>query len=334
MAKESSAQGRAIVYCIIPDDLAERLHEPLRGHFSDDPGVEVVVEQRWRDRRQRADRRVATGDEPPQDRERRRIRAAEGRRVADRRAPTVVVAAPSDLPRKLRVHAGELVFLEAFEPSVQQLEDRDTARLVGRIQSGEQHLFGDLYRRYFDRVYSYLLVMLGDAHRAEDATQQVFLRMLEALPRYERRSQPFRAWLFVMVRNHAIDHLRQMHRIEPVGDEELHRRSEQVAEPAEQALPVLDWISDRELTMFIGRLPLPQRQVLMLRYMLDLSTDEIATALGRSTADVRKLNERALAFLRARLTAMSREPHRGARNPWVRRGTQLRVLRSRRWALH
>jgi RNA polymerase sigma-70 factor (ECF subfamily) len=332
--QRSQAPRRAITYCIVPEELADRLHELLRAHFADQ-AVEVVVEQRWRGRRRAGERRQedAAGRRELTE-ERRRIRGEGGRRVADRRA-TAISVEPLLLPRKARAHADRLAFVEVLEPSEQQLEDRDTGRLVACIQAGAHEEFSELYRRYFDRVYSYLLVMLSDAHRAEDATQQVFLRVLETLPHYERRSQPFRAWLFVLVRNHAIDHLRQMHRMAPVEREELDRRSEEAGKDAEPELPVLDWISDRELTMFIERLPLSQRQVLVLRYMLDLSTDEIAVALSRSPTDVRKLNERALAFLRQRLTAVGREPRESvARSPWLRRGTQLRVIRSRRWALH
>jgi hypothetical protein len=76
-----------------------------------------------------------------------------------------------------------------------------------------------------------------------------------------------------------------------------------------------------------------QRQVLVLRYMLDLPYSEIAAILDRTPAEVRKLQHRAISFLRARLTAVRRAPRRGERSAWRRLPTQVRILRRRRYAL-
>ncbi|MGH2957625.1 MAG: RNA polymerase sigma factor [Solirubrobacterales bacterium] len=210
-------------------------------------------------------------------------------------------------------------------------EDADTARLVARIQEGADEKFATLYERYFDRVYAYLRVLLRDSHEAEDATQQVFTQVLEALPRYEKREAPFRAWLFTIARNHGLRRLRQRRRVEPLEEEETIERR-RPGEP-EQELPALNWISDGDLMLFLERLPEPQRQVLMLRFMLDLSTDEIARVLERTPSDVRALQSRALRFLRQRLTALGRRSEFGGRARISRRFRQAPVLRLRRFAL-
>jgi RNA polymerase sigma-70 factor (ECF subfamily) len=223
------------------------------------------------------------------------------------------------------------VFVERLEPSGQHLEVQDTARLVMRIQAGDREAFSLLYLRYFDRVFAYLRLALSSLDDAEDGAQQVFLKVLDALPCYQIRRQPFRAWLFVIVRNHALKELAKRGRAELADPAELDRRRE-AAHP-DPELPALDWITDRELLIFIERLPLAQRQVLMLRYMLDLTTAEIAEVLGRSPVDVRSLQSRAVRFLRARLAALGRTaPERGR----IRmRGClkQARVIGARRWAL-
>jgi RNA polymerase sigma-70 factor (ECF subfamily) len=311
--EDSRGDLRPVVYCLIPADLADELHALLSRWFRDQPSIEVVVERRASERR--ADARTVGGD----------------RRVADRRALVLSTAAPL-LPRRARAFSDRLVFLERLEPSTQQKEDRDTARLVARIQTGEHQLFSDLYTRYFDRVYRYLRLVLADAHRAEDAAQQVFLSVLEALPRYERRRQPFRAWLFVIARNRALSELRKQRLVELVDPVELGE-GRAVELPDEPALGALRWISDRELLMLIERLPLVQQQVLMLRYALDLSHSETATVLGRSSEDVRIIQHRALQFLKARLVSLGREaPSRQSRR--MRRvNKQATILRRRRFAL-
>jgi RNA polymerase sigma-70 factor (ECF subfamily) len=186
--------------------------------------------------------------------------------------------------------------------------------------------------RYFDRVYAYVRAIFNDDHEAEDATQQVFLKVFEALPEYEHRGRPFRAWLFTIVRNYAISELEKRNRITLMDPAELGRRRDRHA-AAEPGYDALEWISDEELLMFVERLPVAQRQVLMLRYLLALDTGEIATVLGRSQQDVRILQHRALRFLEARLTALDQAPERGG-SIRMRRGTkQYGVLRARRFAL-
>jgi RNA polymerase sigma-70 factor (ECF subfamily) len=328
---EARGEGtRTVVYCLVPFSLAAKLHEPLRAHFTGDPDVEVVVERRARDRRAAPERRAVS--EAP-DGERRRIRNEGGRRVGPRRAPTLPVEAPL-LPRKARPYADELAFVERLEPSEEHLADLDSARLVTRFQAGDEDAFTALYMRYFDRVYAYVRVLFrGDSHEAEDVTQQVFVGAFEGLPRYERRRQPFRAWLFTIARNQAVSRLSKRSRSEPVEPRLLAERYEDVS-GEEEPRAEIGWLADRELVMFVERLPLAQRQVLVLRYMLDLPTKEIAAMLGRSAEDVRALESRALRFLQARLTAIGRRTtQRRGQLPSHSRVHWMHVLRHRRLAL-
>jgi RNA polymerase sigma-70 factor (ECF subfamily) len=297
-------EKRPIVYCLVPRDVAPKLHEPLRRHFALDPTIEVVLERRSTDRRSEGERRADEPD-PPCAPDRRRIRNRHGRRVGERRAATVVVAQPR-LPRRARAYADRIWFVERIEPSEQHSEDLDTARLITCLQAGEKEVFGDLYLRYFDRVYGYLRVALNDSHEAEDLAQQVFIKAMEGLSAYERRSQPFRSWLFTIARNSLLDHLRTRRRVEPEDPDELDRRRGTSTEEA--SLRALQWLSDSDVLCFVERLPLAQRQVLVLRYMMDFSTAEIAEVLGRSPDSVRQAQHRALAYLAERLSALGREP--------------------------
>jgi RNA polymerase sigma-70 factor (ECF subfamily) len=320
-----------MTYCIVPRDLAPRVHDALRRHFRDTPTVEVVVEHRVADRRA-GDERRATAGEPEAGDEQRRIQSVEGRRVVDRRARPVPAAVPS-LPARLQAAAPRLRFVTRREPSRLLTEDADTARLVARLQAGDEEQFSTLYLRYFDRVYAYLRVALRDGHEAEDVTQQVFMKVMTALPRYERRpGRPFRAWLFTIVRNEAITHLRKSGRLDVC---EPRRMAHDLTDDREPPLTGgLDWICDRELGLFVERLPLAQRQVLVLKFMLDLSSAEIGQVLGRSADDVRGLQARALRYLEQRLSAIRRGPVGGRAAPMLRVPRHAPVLRLRRFALH
>jgi len=325
--EETLGATRPIVYCVLPRDLAPKLHDPLRRHFRHGPDVEVVVEQRAAERRAQADRRSGVAL-PPGEAERRLVRSRSGRRVGERRATLVAVSVPT-LPRAARASADRLLFLERLESTTLQAEDAEMARLVMRIQAGAPDAFAMLYICYFDRVYAYLRIGLADQHEAEDAAQQVFLNVLQALPRYEYTGAPFRVWLFTVVRNHMRRVIARRGPIDLVDP--THLSSLQLSRQ-ELEIPALGWIADRELLMFIERLPIPQREVLVLRYVLDMSLAQVAAVLGRTEQDVRSLHSRALRFLRARLAAVGRASERN--RPRCRRvPRQATVLRMRRFAL-
>ena len=322
---------QAVTYCVVPGELAPRLHELLSDHFRDEAGVEVVVERRGAERRSGRERRGGDGEAPSAG-ERRKVRGAAGRRAGERRASVGEVEPPA-LPRKARRHADELRFVRRMEPSGQKLEDRDTARVVARVQAGDREAFSIIYKRYFSRVFGYLRVVLNDPHGAEDAAQEVFAKVLAALPKYKAGSKPFRAWLFRIVRNQAISELRAGGREDLLAPEEMDERIERAADAEEPDLPVLDWITDRDLAIFVERLTIQQRQVLLLRYQMGMRSHEIAEVLSMEASQVRGLQRRAVDFLRERMVAIGREP-KGVRRPEMQRfRKQAQVLRNRRFAL-
>jgi RNA polymerase sigma-70 factor (ECF subfamily) len=320
---------RKVVYCVVPRDLADELHDRLREHWRDDDSVVVVVERRRSDRRRSERRSRDLGDAELPDR--RRIPGAEGRRVSDRRVLAVPVA-PIGLPAIAAPYAERLLFLELLEPGGRMAEDVETNRLVVRIQAGETAAFDLLYLRYFDRVYAYARVALRDAHEAEDVAQQVFANVIGALSRYEVRDDtPFRAWLFRITRNVVLRTLQRSGRLQPEEPMELDRRLER---PAPQAPMGLEWLSDHDLANLVERLPMSQRQVILLRYVFEFTTAEIGAALERSPVAVRMLEHRAMRALESRLATLRGKPGRCDRSSMVIRARPLPVLSSRRLALH
>jgi RNA polymerase sigma-70 factor (ECF subfamily) len=315
-------------YCLVPRDLAPRLHECLRRHFAANPAVDVVVERRGTDRRGLPDRRRRA---EPVTQERRRIRSVSGRRVADRRAVMVDVRLELPLPRRARPHAERLAFSERIEPAAQVLEDQDTARLITQIQSGDRDAFAHLYVRYYERLYGYLRLIFSRPEAAEDAVQDVFTRVLEALPRYVYRDVPLRIWLFRIARNRAMTELKRQGRVSLSEPQDARCAQPAPTEPAR--LSALSWISDSELQLFIHRLPLTQRQVLFLRYVVGLSTNEVAGVLNLSADGVRKHHARALNFLRTRLSALGRDTRCTERSGCRVIRKQANVVRLRRFAL-
>ena len=165
---------------------------------------------------------------------------------------------------------------------------------------GQAHAFHELYLRYYDIVYAYGRMMLRDEHEAEDVTQDVFIRAFRLLPGFQTSSgPPFRVLLLRLTRNRSIDYLRRRNRWEP-------REPEQIDAGAERALHddppgAFEAISDPELDHALRRLPVGQRQVIVLRFLLDLPSREVADVIGATPQAVRNLQYRGLRSLRAAL---------------------------------
>jgi RNA polymerase sigma-70 factor (ECF subfamily) len=321
-------EPRTITYCVVPSELADELHESLRQHWRDEP-IEVIVERR-RDDRRGGPRRRRPG-EPPSGQERRSVRSAEGRRVAERRMAST---RPLELtlPAVAEPHAERLDFVVRRLPSSQAAEDVETARLVVEYQLGDRSALEDIYRRYFDRIYAYARVALRDPHEAEDVTQQVFTQVVEALGRYQlRRGTPFRHWLFRIARNTMLNARETQRRAQLEEPARVELRIEDGAAP--KARDALDWLSDADLYMFVDQLPPSQREVIVLRYVLDMSGKEIASQLERSPESVRQLLSRALRRLEQQLVNVRRGRGTVERSAMLRRPAGAPVISARRRAL-
>jgi RNA polymerase sigma-70 factor, ECF subfamily len=174
--------------------------------------------------------------------------------------------------------------------------DRDR-RLVEAAQADPAR-FEALYRKYLAQVYSYAFYELHDHHEAEDATERTFLAALTNLGRFEERASPadgegastFRVWLFQIARNAVAERRRR-----------VRRRPEAPLEAAASVAAAVDIERDAARAdevaaawSAVSRLPDDRRRAVILRFVHEMSTAEIAGVLGRSEGAVRVLIHRAL----------------------------------------
>jgi RNA polymerase sigma-70 factor, ECF subfamily len=158
--------------------------------------------------------------------------------------------------------------------------------------------FATLYRRYLDRVYGYAFYQLGDHHDAEDATERIFMAALGAIPSFRDEGSTFRAWLFRIAHNTIANahRTRARRRDEPLPD--WFERTSPDADPA-RLVAMADEM--HEVRHAIERMPDDRRQVILLKFVDELSTAEIADVLDRTPGAVRVLLHRSLRDLASRL---------------------------------
>jgi len=188
----------------------------------------------------------------------------------------------------------------------------DTVQLIEAAKRGDDQALAELYTAHFDGVYSYLRVALNDAAEAEEATQEIFMKVLRSLERYDNGSEPFGDWLLAIARNHVASRLRKR----TVNGEvpTSINGGDTASVSAEQTMRALRSASDEELLLLLDRLPEAQRQAVVLGYVLDFGSRETAKVLGRTEAETRKLQAGGLAALRKRLSAVGREPANTSRH--------------------
>ncbi|MDX1998831.1 MAG: sigma-70 family RNA polymerase sigma factor [Thermoanaerobaculia bacterium] len=153
--------------------------------------------------------------------------------------------------------------------------------LVDRVLSGERACFGDLVDRYQSRLVNYLYRLLRSSEDAHELAQEVFLKVYQALDRFDPRYR-FSTWIFRVAQNAAIDLIRKR-RVQWVS---LDRREDSDGEVRDWELPSPERgpygdLRNRErgvaLQEAIDALPWEYRELVVLRHFGELSYEEIAT---------------------------------------------------------
>jgi len=176
------------------------------------------------------------------------------------------------------------------------LDETAIERLVREARDGDAWAFGLLFDHYHLPVYRYIASRVHRPSDAEDLTQLVFVKALEALPRYEARGIPFGGWLFRLARNAIIDQVRTRRDHLPLVTAMTRETEEASPEAAAALRDDLDRVAGA-----LADLTDDQREVIELRFFAGLSVDEAAAAMGRQAGTIRGLQFRAIASLRRSL---------------------------------
>ncbi len=172
----------------------------------------------------------------------------------------------------------------------------DEAELCRRASAGDRRAFAALYDRHVDAVYRYAFYRLRTDAEAGDVTSDVFHRALVAMPRYQPR-RPFLAFLYTIARNVVADRLRETRPTATFEDAIAHPSS---APGPEEIAGRLD--DARRVRAAIGQLTELQQEVIILRFLEDRSSKEVAQLVGKPESTIRGIQMRALAALRRVLT--------------------------------
>ncbi len=162
------------------------------------------------------------------------------------------------------------------------VEARIDRQVIKACQQGDRDAFKLLFEAYKDRVFSIAVYSLGDRAVADDVTQQIFLKLFTAISQFRGDSE-FTTWLYRLVVNACMDEKRRKRRFVALADPMVMGRAGPRRLQEKQ-------VARREISEAvqnaIGQLKPKFRLPILLKYVEDMSYDEIAEVMGCSKGTV------------------------------------------------
>ncbi len=165
---------------------------------------------------------------------------------------------------------------------------RDLEVINSYLQTQASMCFSLLYNRYAPKIFSKCLAILKDEMLAEDATQEIFMKIFLNLSRFEEKAK-FSTWIFSITYNYCIDYLRRKQKGD-IFSEDIEKAGDMQDDIPDQALIELE---ARHLKRVLDQIPPGDRTILLMKYQDDLSVKEIADALNKTESAVKMKLKRA-----------------------------------------
>jgi len=166
--------------------------------------------------------------------------------------------------------------------------------LVKKALDGDIEAYGQIYAVYLDRIYRYVFYQIRDEMKAQDITQEVFVKAWHSLRACRGKEHLFNAWLYRIAHNHPIDIIRRNRREVPLENTVLDAPGDTVQD-AEAAS------TRQEVLKTVAGLSEPQKQIVLLKFIEGYDNEEIQKITGKRPGAIRAIQMRALKTLRQRL---------------------------------
>ncbi|MFB5677627.1 RNA polymerase sigma factor SigW [Paenibacillus terreus] len=184
------------------------------------------------------------------------------------------------------------------------MENMDS-RLVRLILKGDQRAFAELVELYKDKIFHLTYRMLGNRHEAEDMVQETFLRVYRNLDKYDP-NQKFSTWIYRIATNLCIDRLR---RRKPTYSLDAEINEQEGSDgyamlPSDERTPEGETLlleTQTQIREAIDSLPAKYKSIMVLRYLQDMSLQEISDVLNLPVTTIKTRVHRGREFLRKKL---------------------------------
>ncbi|MDP2704541.1 MAG: sigma-70 family RNA polymerase sigma factor [bacterium] len=168
------------------------------------------------------------------------------------------------------------------------------SEFIRKAKKGDAEAFGELYDKHMPAIYRFVYVKVSNKADAEDLTHQVFLKAWKNIRKYKEQGHPFTSWLYRIAQNAVIDFYRtfRAHRDIDTLPEDMMSEHPRLEEQADASMRV------EVVHSAIRKLDATSQDVLLMKFVNNLSNKEIAATLLKSEGAIRVIQHRALKQLR------------------------------------
>lgn len=166
---------------------------------------------------------------------------------------------------------------------------------IQKARKGDKEAFSLLYDHYLPRIYRFIFLKVSNRSEAEDLTHEVFLSAWQNLPNYKYAGFPFSSWLYQIAKNATIDFYRTNKKnlaLESVPEEKIKL----VSQSPEQLDAEMEF---NLIKKCLENLKPDYQDVVIMRFIEELSHEEIAASLNKSQGAIRLIQHRALKELKS-----------------------------------
>jgi RNA polymerase sigma-70 factor (ECF subfamily) len=198
----------------------------------------------------------------------------------------------------INFHLISIKFSGNFHPilSLSMTDGRftDESEILKNAIKGESSAFGLLYDKYQPPIYRFIYLKVSHREEAEDLTHQVFLSAWQNIGRFENQGLPISSWLYQIARNRVIDHYRTKKHVLDIEDapSEAVTQHERLDDQVEYQMEI------EKVKKHLHKLPADYQDILIMRFVEELSNKEIADITGKNAGAIRVLQHRALKQLK------------------------------------
>ncbi|MEA1909950.1 MAG: RNA polymerase sigma factor [Patescibacteria group bacterium] len=178
--------------------------------------------------------------------------------------------------------------------TLKQVKINTPDALIRKASRGDNVAFGEIYELWAQPIYRFVYLKTRDEGVAEDLTADVFLKAWKAVKTFQAtKDAKFSTWLFAIARNSVIDYYRTTK--QTVSFDELPEIFD--VEGQQDLYPETTQLEDK-----LQSLKPEYKQVLILRYVEDVSINKVAQIMKKKASNIRALTHRALTELRKKLS--------------------------------
>lgn len=170
---------------------------------------------------------------------------------------------------------------------ISKLTDNEIIHLI--LENRQRPYFSELYSRYSTKIYSKCISLLKSEAQAQDATQDIFIKIYMNLAKFSEKSK-FSTWIYSITYNYCIDYIRKKKKDKKIFSDEI-----------ENAPDIIDDVNDSELMelevkrlkIVLENIPEGDKAILLMKYQDDFSIKDISAALNKTESAIKMKIKRA-----------------------------------------